>query len=80
MTILTYNSWFQVDKDGAWNVLASSRLAKKGVERVVSSANGLIGGHLSVRLDAMLQTVELPTGIANLHTGLSHVDGDTLTL
>ncbi|PWA29442.1 hypothetical protein CCH79_00017068, partial [Gambusia affinis] len=39
-----------------------------------------VTGHLSVRLDPMLQAVELPAGIANLDTGLTNVDGDALTL
>ena len=57
-----------------------ARLAEEGVEGVVSSADGFVGGHLPVWLYAMLQTVELPTSIANLHTSLSNVDGDSLTL
>lgn len=61
-------------------MLASSGLAEEGIEGVVTSANGLIGGHLPVRLDTVLKTVELPAGIAYLNTGLSHVDRDTLTL
>jgi len=31
------------------------------------------------RLDAMLQAVKLPAGIAHLNTGLSNVDGDNFT-
>ena len=55
-------------------------LGKEGVERVVGDADGLVGGHLAVRLDAVLQAVELPAGITNLATGLANVDGDALTL
>ena len=61
-------------------MLASARLAEEGVERVVASSNGLIRGHLSVRLDAVLQAVEFPAGVANLHASLTNVDRDTLTL
>lgn len=39
-----------------------------------------IGGHDSVRLDAMLQAVQLPAGIAHLHACLTHMDRDNLTL
>jgi len=35
---------------------------------------------VAIRLDAMLQAVELPAGIANLATGLADVDRDALTL
>ena len=61
-------------------MLPSTSLTEEGVEGIVSSTDGFVGGHLSVRLDAMFQTVELPAGIADLHPGLSNVDGDTLTL
>ena len=61
-------------------MLPGARLAEEGVEGVVSSADGFVGGHLPVWLYAMLQTVELPTGIPNLHSSLSNVDRDGLTL
>ena len=77
---LTYNSRLQVDKHGSGNVFPGARLAEEGVEGVVSSADGFVGGHLPVWLYAMLQTVQLPTSIANLHPSLSNVDGDTLAL
>lgn len=38
--------------------------------------NHLCSSHLSVRLDAVLQAVELPASIADLATGLANVDGD----
>ena len=77
---LTYNSRLQVDKHGSGNVFPGARLAEEGVEGVVSSADGFVGGHLPVWLYAMLQTVQLPTSIANLHPSLSNVDGDALAL
>ena len=77
---LTYDSRLQVDKHSSGNVFPGARLAEEGVEGVVSSADGFVRGHLPVWLYAMLQTVELPAGIANLHASLSNVDGDTLTL
>ena len=61
-------------------MLAGTSLHEEGVERVVSTADGLVGGHLAVRLNAMLQTVELPATISDLGTSLTNVDGDALTL
>ena len=78
--VLTYDSRLQVDKHSSGNVFPGARFTEEGVEGVVSSTDGFVGGHLPVWLYAMLQTVELPTGIANLHSSLSNVDGDTLTL
>ena len=61
-------------------MLASPSLREEGVEGVITTANGLVGGHLAVGLDAVLQAVELPAGVAHLATGLAHMDGDALTL
>lgn len=44
------------------------------------ASHGLVVGHLSVRLDAVFQTVELPAGVSHLDTSLAHVDGDAFTL
>ena len=76
----TYDGWLQIHKHSAGHVLSGAGLAEEGVEGVVAAADGLVAGHLSVRLDAMLQTVQLPACITDLHTGLSNVDRDTLTL
>jgi len=73
------NGRLQVDKDGPGDVLASSSLREEGVERIIADSNGLVRGHLTIRLDAVLQAVEFPAGIANLDSGLSDVDRDTLT-
>jgi hypothetical protein len=40
----------------------------------------LVGGHLAVGLDAMLQAVELPARVANLAAGLANVDRNALPL
>ncbi len=61
-------------------MFASSSLAEERVEGVVSSSDGLVTGHLAIRLDPVLQTVQLPAGIADLDSGLANVYADTLTL
>ena len=61
-------------------MLAGSSLAEKGVERIISASNGLITGHLPIRLDAVLQAVQLPASIADLDTSLANMDGDAFTL
>ena len=40
----------------------------------------LLDLYLAIRLDAVLQAVELPAGVANLTAGLPDVDADALTL
>jgi hypothetical protein len=61
-------------------VFACTSLAEECVEGVVTASNGLVTGHLAIRLDTVLQAVQLPAGIAHLDSGLANMDGDTLTL
>ena len=78
--VLTNDSRFQVNEHSSGDILPSTRLTEESIEGVVTSTNGFIGGHLTIWLYAVLQTVKLPAGIANLHPSLSNMDGDTLTL
>ena len=76
---LVDHSRLQVDEDCAWHVLASARLREERVERVVAAADRLVRWHLTVRLDAVLQAVQLPAGVAHLNTSLTNVDWNTLS-
>jgi len=76
----TNYGWLQVNENGTRHMLAGAGLAEESVEGVVSAADSLVGRHSTVRLDAVLQAVQLPACVANLHTGLSNVDRDALTL
>ena len=73
------DSGFQVNKNSSRYVFTSSSFGKECGEGIVS-AHHLIGWHLTVRLDAMLQAVEFPTGITDLAAGLANMNGDTFTL
>jgi len=73
------DSGLQINKDGSGNVLAGTSLREESVERVVTTSNGLVRGHLTIRLDTVFQTVEFPTGVTNLDTGLTDMDRDTFT-
>jgi len=61
-------------------MFSRSSLAEKRVKGIVSAADSLIARHLAIRLDSMLQTVQLPTSISDLNSGLANVDRNTLTL
>ena len=80
LTKHTNYSWLQINKDSSGDVFAGTSLTEEGIERVITTSNCLVTWHLSIRLDAMLQTVQLPAGIAHLDTSLTYMDGDTLTL
>ena len=70
---------FQVYKHCPGHMLASICLTEEGVERVISSPNGVVTWHLAIRLDAMFQAIELPAGVADLNTSLANVDRDAFT-
>ena len=78
---LTYNAGLQVNVDGTRHVLAHGGLGEEGVERLVPVGHGRLEVlHVAIRVDGVLQAVQLPAGVADLHAGLTHVDGDALTL
>ena len=74
------NSRLQVKENSSRNVFPGSSIAEECVEGVITTSDGLIAGHLTIRLDAVLQAVQLPAGIANLAAGLADVDRNTLSL
>jgi hypothetical protein len=76
---LVHHTGLKINHDGTGNVLASTSLRKEGVERVIATADSLIGGHLSIRLDAVLEAVKLPASISGLDTSLTDVDRKTFT-
>jgi hypothetical protein len=73
------NGGLEIEEDASGDVLTSTSLGEEGVESIITTTDGLIGGHLTVRLDSVLEAVELPAGVTDLDTGLTDVDGDDLT-
>jgi hypothetical protein len=63
----------QVNHDASGDVLASTSLGEEGVEGVIAATDSLVGGHLAVRLDAVLEAEKLPAGVTGLDTGLAKV-------
>ena len=67
-------------------MLAASALLKESREGVVELAAtmGLGGGGIvdqeAIFADAVLQTVQLPARVADLHAGLPHMDRNALSL
>ena len=64
----------EIDEDSARNVLSSASLREEGVEGVITSSDRLVRGHLSIRLDAVLETEEFPAGVSDLDASLADVD------
>jgi len=68
------NGWFQIKEDTSWDVLSGTSLREEGVEGIITTTDGLIGWHLTVRLDTVLKAEEFPTGVTDLATSLTDVD------
>jgi len=68
------NGGLKIEEDGSGDVLAGTSLGEEGVEGVVTTTDGLIGGHLTVRLNSVLEAVKLPAGVTDLDTALTDVD------
>ena len=72
---LVNDSGLQVNKDSSWNMFSATSFREESLEGVVSKC--LVRGHAAIRLDTVLQAVELPTGVSNLDSSLSDMNGDT---
>jgi hypothetical protein len=59
-------------------MLAGTSLGEEGAEAVIQRTGGLVRGQHAVRLNTVLQAVQLPAGIPHLATGLPNVDGNAL--
>jgi hypothetical protein len=59
-------------------MLASASFREKGAEAVIKSTSSLIRRKHAIRLNAMLQAVQLPAGIAHLATSLANVNRNAL--
>merc|ERR1719171_1034751 len=54
-TNLIDHGGLEVEVDATGHVLAGTSLGEEGVERVIATTDGLVGGHLAIRLDAVLE-------------------------
>ena len=70
---------FQIKEDTSWHMLSSSGFGEEGVEGIITSSDCLIGGHLTVRLNAVLKAEQFPTGVTDLNTSLTNVDRDNFS-
>jgi hypothetical protein len=71
-TNLIDDGGLEIDEDSSGDVLASAGFVEEGVEGVITTTDGLVGGHLSVGLDTVLEAVKLPASVTGLDTGLAY--------
>ncbi|MDD0717170.1 hypothetical protein PS013_24000, partial [Shigella sonnei] len=60
------DSGLKVNKNSTGDVLPSASLTEEGVESIITTPNGLVTGHLTISLNAMLEAVELPARVSDL--------------
>jgi len=70
------NGWLEIEEDSSWDVLTGTSLGEEGVESVITTTDGFVGWHLTVRLDSVLEAEKLPAGVTDLDTGLADVDSN----
>jgi hypothetical protein len=73
------DSGLQIDEHASRNVFASTSFREKGVESIITSTNSFVRGHLTIRLDTVLQAEKLPAGVTNLDTSLVNMNTDGFT-
>ena len=76
-TDLINNCGLKIEEDSTRYVLSSSSLREEGVERVITTSDGLVRRHLTIRLDTVLQAEQLPAGVTDLDTGLTDVNAQS---
>jgi len=57
-------------------VLSGTSLREEGVESIITTSDGLVRWHLTIRLDTVFQTEEFPAGVTDLDTTLTDVNTD----
>merc|ERR1711970_1272672 len=70
------DGWLEIEEDASGDVLSGTSLREEGVEGIVTTTDGLVRWHLTIRLDTVLEAEELPAGVTNLDTGLIDVNGN----
>ena len=54
---LIHNAGLKIDEDGPGHVLPRPGLGEEGVERVITTSDGLVRGHRAIRLDSWTTAV-----------------------
>jgi len=71
---LINNGRFKIEEDGSGDVFTGTSLGEEGVEGIITTTDGLVRWHLTIRLDSVLKAEEFPAGVTDLDTTLSDVD------
>jgi len=50
------NSWFEIKEYTSWDVFTGTSFTEESVESIITTTDGFIRWHLSVRLDSVFKT------------------------
>jgi hypothetical protein len=50
------NSWFEIEEYTSWDVFTSTSFTEESVESIITTTDGFVRWHLSVRLDTVFET------------------------
>jgi len=63
--------WVQIDKDGAWHVLAAASLGEESLVGAAFDKVGRVGIGAAVGLQSVFEQVQLPGAVTKLYTSLA---------
>ena len=67
------NGRLKVEEDGSGDILSSTCFWEESVKSIIATLNRLIGWHLTVRLNTVLETEQLPASVTNLNATLPNM-------
>ena len=70
---------FEIEEDASRDVLSSAGFGEECVEGIITTSDSLVRGHLAIGLNSVLEAEQLPTGISDLDTSLTNVNGDNFS-
>ncbi|OQS04464.1 hypothetical protein THRCLA_03304 [Thraustotheca clavata] len=68
------HGWFQIGKDSTRNVFTSTSFAEECVKGIITTTDGLVRWHLTIRLNTMFKAIQFPAGITYLNTALAKMN------
>jgi len=51
---LINNSWFEIEEYASWYMFSGTGFTEEGVESIITTTDGFVRWHLTVRLDTVL--------------------------
>jgi len=49
------NSWFEIKEYTSWDMFTSTSFTEESVESIITTTNGFVTWHLTIRLDTMFE-------------------------